>query len=138
MSPKEQMWLKLFRCSCLIVLLTGILPSLAVLELTQEPWRWFYDVLTWPLDSHPATLTVSERQFSAVIGGVICGWALLMYRLSSAEVFTPAIRSLLVQSVWFWFLVDSIGSLISGLPLNALSNLGFLLILLVPLSALKK
>jgi hypothetical protein len=137
MTPSELTWLKVLRGSCLYVLVTGLLPSLAVFEATQEPWRLFFDLLTWPLDFEPATFTDSERQLSAVLGGVLCAWAILMYQLSHPSVFNPIIRTLMVRSVWVWFALDSLGSVISGLPLNAVSNAVFLVLLLLPLAALK-
>lgn len=136
-TDNKQSWLKRLRWACLFVLITGLFPTLAVLELTQEPWRLFFDVLRWPIDNDPATFTTSDRQLSAVLGGVLCAWAWIMYRLSHPDVFNSQIRRLMVQSIWVWFALDSIGSLIAGLPLNAVSNLGFLLILLIPLRALR-
>ena len=84
-----------------------------------------------------AGFTDSERQLSAVLGGVLCGWAWLLYTLADPKRFNASIRRWMVQSVWVWFLVDSAGSILSGIPLNALSNLTFLLMLLIPLSKLK-
>jgi hypothetical protein len=80
---------------------------------------------------------VSERQLSAVLGGVLCGWSWLLWRLARPEIFTERIRQVMIQSTWVWFLIDSIGSILAGLPLNALSNVSFLLILLIPLRVLK-
>lgn len=130
-------WLRVLRLSSLVVLITGLLPCLAVFRATQEPWRLFFDILTWPLDQNPTGFSDSDRQLSAVLGGVLCGWAWLLYRLAHPKVFTPAIRTFMVQSVWVWFLLDSAGSVIAGLPLNAAGNVIFLLSLLVPLHALK-
>jgi hypothetical protein len=125
MEEKQIDWLKILRFSCLYILVTGILPTLAIFEATQEPWRLFFDILTWPLDQSPATFTDGERQLSAVLGGVLCGWAWLMYKLSHKEVFNQNIRKFMVQSTWIWFIVDSGGSIIAGLPLNAISNISF-------------
>jgi len=137
MSDKEIRLLKTFRFGALFVLVTGLLPSLAVFQATQEPWRLFFDVLSWPLDSRPADFSAGERQLSAVLGGVLCGWAWLLYKLADPDAFNPRIRSLMIQSVWTWFFLDSAGSVIAGIPLNAISNIGFLLILIVPLHGLK-
>ncbi len=137
MSDKEIRFLKTLRVGALIVLVTGLLPSLAVFHATQEPWRLFFDVLSWPLDNMPADFSAAERQLSAVLGGVLCGWAWVLYKLADPEIFNPKIRKLMVQSVWIWFLLDSAGSVIAGIPLNAISNIGFLLILIIPLHALK-
>ena len=130
--------LKALRWGALFVLITGLLPVLSIWPATEEPWRLFFDILTWPLDSQPASFTASERQLSAVLGGVLCGWAYMMYRLADPKVFNEQIRQLMLYSVWIWFLVDSIGSVISGIPLNAVSNLSFLAMLVLPLMALKK
>lgn len=137
MREREISLLKALRVAALIVLVTGLLPSLAIFHATQEPWRLFFDVLTWPLDNAPADFSVSDRQLSAVLGGVLCGWAWCLYQLADPEIFNPKIRRLMVQSVWTWFLLDSAGSVIAGMPLNAVSNIGFLLILMVPLHALR-
>ncbi len=130
-------WLKILRYSCLYILITGTFPILAAFEVTQEPWRLFFYLLTWPLDQSPATFEIRERQLSAVLGGVLCGWAWLMYKLSHEEIFNQNVRKFMVQSTWIWFILDSVGSVITGLPLNALSNISFLLALLIPLKVLK-
>jgi hypothetical protein len=136
-SESTRTWIRLFRFGVWFVLLTGLLPSLAVFSSTQEPWRFFFDLLTWPLDGHPGGFSDTERQLSAVLGGVLCGWAWLMLRLSKAEVFNESIRRALVQATWVWFVIDSGGSILAGIPLNAVSNLSFLGLLLWPLSKLK-
>jgi hypothetical protein len=137
MREKEIRLLKILRLSALFVLVTGLLPSLAVFQATQEPWRLFYDILTWPLDNIPTDFSVAERQLSAVLGGVLCGWAWILYKLADPKIFNPKIRMLMIQSIWIWFLLDSAGSVIAGIPLNAVSNISFLLILLVPLHLLR-
>lgn len=137
MNTRESRWLKWLRIASLYVLVTGLLPVIAVFEATQEPWRFFFDLLTWPLDGNPAAFTDGQRQVSAILGGVLCGWAWLLYQLANPQTFNPSIRRWMMQSVWIWFLVDSAGSVLTGLPLNALSNVSFLLILWVPLNALK-
>jgi succinate-acetate transporter protein len=133
MNKKEIFWLKIFRAGSLFVFITGLSPLLAVFEATQEPWRLFFDVLSWPLDNNPASFSPGERQLSAVLGGVLCGWAILLYRLADPSLFNQRIRKILILSVWIWFVLDSAGSILSNLPLNAVSNMGFLLMLLIPL-----
>jgi hypothetical protein len=138
MEEKQKFWLGFLRLGALVVIATGLLPSLAIFEASQEPWRFFFDVLTWPIDQNPLSFSDSERQLSAVLGGVLCGWGWILYRLATPDLFNPMIRKFMVQSVWIWFILDSVGSILAGLSLNALSNVSFLLILLVPLNALKK
>ena len=80
MEVQRLFWLKALRGGALVVLVTGLLPSLAVSSKFQEPWRLFFDVLTWPLDGLPSDFSSSDRQLSAVLGGVLCGWAWLLHR----------------------------------------------------------
>ncbi len=137
MDKKRIFWLKVFRLASLYVFITGLLPVFGIFESTQEPWRLFFDLLTWPLDGSPGSLSSSERQLSAILGGVLCGWSWLLYCLSKPDIFNQALRKLMLHSIWIWFIIDSSGSVISGLPLNAVSNTGFLLILIFPLYKLK-
>lgn len=137
MNANKKTWLKYLRLATLYVLITGVLPSLAIFEQTQEPWRLFFDLLTWPLDQQPSGFSAGERQLSAVLGGVLCGWAWLMYCLTRESVFNGQIRTLMVQSVWIWFIIDGAGSVLSGIPLNAISNISFFAALMIPLYKLK-
>ena len=131
-------WLSRLRWASMFVLLTGLFPTLAISESTEEPWRLFFDFLRWPIDQNPASFSESDRQLSAVLGGVLCAWAWILYKLADPEIFNEKIRRTMLQSVVVWFILDSGGSIFSGLPLNAMTNLGFLLILLVPLHFLKE
>lgn len=137
MKNNSAFWLKMLRLGAAIVFVTGLLPILAVFESTQEPWRFFFDILTWPIDQTPATFLPGERQISAVLGGVLCGWSWLMFQLARSGVFNSRIRSFMIQSTWMWFVLDSGGSILSGIPLNAVGNVSFLLVLLIPLHKLK-
>lgn len=138
MKHNPSFWLKMFRAAALYVFVTGLLPFLAIFEVTQEPWRLFFDVLTWPLDNNPAQFTLHERQLSAILSGVLCGWALLLFQLADAKVYSPTLRRPMLLSVWLWFIIDSGGSILADLPLNAVSNVSFLLMLTVPLHVLAK
>jgi hypothetical protein len=137
MKERENFWLKKLRWGWLFIFVTGLIPFFAIFVNTQEPWRLYFDILTWPVDNLPNTFTDSERQLSAILGGVLCGWSWIMYKLANEDIFNSKIRRLMYQSTWGWFLLDSSGSILSGLPLNAIGNLVFLLLIIVPLSALK-
>jgi len=123
MQDTQAYWLKVLRGSAAFIFITGLLPVFAVFEAAQEPWRLFFDVLTWPIDQSPATLSAGERQISGVLGGVLCGWSWLLFQLAKSSVFNPRVRSLMVQSTWVWFALDSGCSILSGIPLNAAATL---------------
>lgn len=75
-----------------------------------------------------------------VLGAVLAGWALLLLRIVSgplregARWAWPAV----VQSLVLWFVLDTGMSLVLGFPTHALFNLGFAVILGVPLWMLRR
>lgn len=80
------------------------------------------------------------RLLHGILGGVIFGWALAMlywamgpFRQGQREAWLA-----LSWSVWGWFLTDTAYSLWSGFWQNALLNLGFAVLLGLPLLATRR
>jgi hypothetical protein len=92
------------------------------------------DALQWPLDGAQNVASKESRVLSAVLGGIACGWGLLLYLLASGPIAKGDrdARSMFVGSVVTWFVIDSLASLAAGWPLNLLLNAGFAALLLVP------
>jgi hypothetical protein len=83
-----------------------------------------------PIGAMPET-----RLLSAIGGGVMVGWGVLLWMLST-QLFPSDQRlaaKLIIASIVTWFVIDSAGSIIVGAPLNAAFNVSFLLIFCVPL-----
>ncbi len=81
--------------------------------------------------------TPLSRLLAAVSGGVLAGWAISLWvvvrRLHDRD---PAlVRAILVPGLLVWFVVDSVGSVVSGGGINVLGNVGFLVGFGVPLWA---
>jgi hypothetical protein len=75
------------------------------------------------------------RLISAIGGGVMAGWGVLLWMLST-QLFPrdPALAAkLIITSIVTWFVIDSTGSMLAGAPLNAAFNVSFLLVFCVPL-----
>lgn len=71
--------------------------------------------------------------YAAVIGGVMAGWlvpvVMLLWRNREED------RRIVLASLACWYVVDSAGSILAGFWQNAVSNTGFLIVLLAALRA---
>ncbi len=109
--------------------------ALATYPATAGVTLFLTDLILWPIDSAQTLASPETRMLCAIIGGVMAGWGLMLWlvatRLYPRE---PALaRTLILTSVGTWFVIDGIGSLLAGAPLNALFNVGFLLIFVIAL-----
>lgn len=117
-----------------LVTVTGALPS------ASGPMQFMLDAVFWPMDGTPAAQGKEIRLLSAVSGGILVGWGVLLWQLASRLLpREPELaRSLILTSVITWFVVDSAGSIAAGASLNALLNVGFLVMFVAPLWRLKE
>ncbi|MCP3938225.1 MAG: hypothetical protein GY708_22990 [Actinomycetia bacterium] len=130
-------WLRL---ASLLALAVGLVAAFASADATDGLWLWLFDLLEWPIDDNPGAFTDPSFALNAVLGGVMVGWATLMYFVTTrqfekgnAELAAPMMVSILV-----WFVVDSTGSVVAGLPGNVILNTGFLAVFLPPLISLRR
>ena len=97
--------------------------------------QFLLDLIFWPVDGTPTLNTPEARLLCAISGGVMAGWGLMLWlvasRLYARE--PELARSLILYSVATWFVIDSTGSIIAGAPLNAVFNIGFMLLFWFPL-----
>ncbi|WP_419909068.1 hypothetical protein [Hoeflea sp.] len=127
-----QKWLK---AGAAVLVGFGLLGPIGALPATSEITRFFADLAFFPLDGTPAQLDPAARLFWAITGGVIAGWGMMIWivatRLLPRE---PALaRSMVLTAAVVWFVIDSLGSVFAGAPVNAIYNIGFLALFVVPL-----
>ena len=113
----------------------GFLIALAAVPATAGPTAFLIDLVFWPVDGAEGLAGSDMRLLCAIVGGLFVGWGMAMWlvatRLYPRE---PALaRTIILTSVSAWFIVDSIGSVAAGAPLNAALNVGFLLAFVLPL-----
>lgn len=77
---------------------------------------------------------VDGRLFVAISGGILAGWGMMIWLITTRiYAHDPALGGpLIVIPTCVWFVVDSTGSVIAGAPFNAVLNLSFLAILVLP------
>lgn len=118
-----------------IVIGFGLVTVLGALPATSAPVILLVDLVFWPVDDLQRVSAPETRLLWAISGGILTGWGVLLWQISTRLYpQDPALaRTLILSSVSVWFVVDSLGSIAAGAPLNAVLNIGFLLLFFVPL-----
>jgi hypothetical protein len=108
---------------------------LGTMESTSEPARLTLDLLSWPVDRAQTYEDETLRFLSALTGGFLLGWGvmILCLRAWAYDAAPDGVRKSVVVGVLAWFLLDSLGSIASGNPSNALFNVVVLLVAVGPL-----
>ncbi|MGI9409275.1 MAG: hypothetical protein ACR2OV_04330, partial [Hyphomicrobiaceae bacterium] len=97
--------------------------------------RFLLDLVIWPVDGVQAISGPEMRLLSAVSGGVMVGWGILLWLVATRLYPKDPVlaRTLILASIGTWFLIDSLASIVAGAPLNALLNVSFLVLFSWPL-----
>jgi hypothetical protein len=102
---------------------------------TVEPARFTLDLLSWPIDGATTFTSPDTRFLSAVTGGFLLGWGVMIWCLSRwvYDAAPEGVRKTVLTGILAWFLLDSAGSIASGNASNAVFNIVVLLIAVGPL-----
>lgn len=133
MSPRfHKFWLKI---TAIVVGSFGPIFFLGTMEATMEPARLTLDILSWPIDGLTTYASPDVRFLSALTGGFLLGWGMLIWFLS-VWVYDKApeeVRKAVLIGLLCWFFLDSAGSIASGNTSNAFFNMLVLLLGVGPL-----
>lgn len=127
----QKRWLKI-----LAVMIGSFGPvfSLGTMPSTAEPARLTLDILSWPIDGATTYAAADTRFLTALTGGFLLGWGVLVWGLAAVHDAAPeAVRRAVVRSLLAWFVLDSAGSIASGNPSNVAFNVLVLLTLVGPM-----
>jgi hypothetical protein len=128
----HKFWLKI---TAIVVGSFGPIFFLGTMESTSELARWTLDLLSWPLDGMQSYASPDTRFLSALTGGFLFGWGVMIWCLSVwvYDAQPEAVRRTVLIGILAWFVLDSAGSIASGTPSNALFNIIVLLVAVGPL-----
>lgn len=128
----HKFWLKI---TAIVVASFGPVFFLGTMAETTEPARWTLDLLSWPLDGATTYQSPDTRFLSALTGGFLLGWGVMIWCLS-IWVYDGApegVRRSVLIGLLAWFVLDSAGSIASGNASNAVFNVLVLLVAVGPL-----
>lgn len=128
----HKFWLKI---TAFVVGSFGPIFFLGTMESTKEPARLTLDILSWPLDGMTTYASPDTQFLSALTGGFLLGWGVMIWCLS-AWVYDKSpefVRRAVLVGVLSWFVLDSSGSIASGNASNAFFNVLVLLVGVGPL-----
>lgn len=112
----------------------GVIIAAAAIPALQTPTALLLDLVYFPLDGAQSTGGSAARLLSAISGGVLVGWGLMIWLLATMLYRKePQIcRRIILTSIISWFVIDSSMSIAAGAVLNAFFNVGFLLVFALP------
>jgi len=128
----HKFWLKI---TAIVIGSFGPVFFLGTMTSTLEPARFTLDLLSWPIDGATTCASSDTRFLSALTGGFLMGWGVMVWCLSSwvYDKAPEAVRKTVVVGVLSWFVLDSSGSIASGNASNAFFNILVLLLAVGPL-----
>jgi len=125
-------WLKV---TAIVVGSFGPAFFLGTMSQTDELARLSLDILSWPVDGSQIYEGSTMRFLSALTGGFLLGWGVMIWFLSGKvyDAEPEGVRRAVLAGMLSWFVLDSAGSILSGHWPNALFNVLVLLIAVGPM-----
>ncbi len=118
----HKFWLKI---TAIVVAIAAPIFFLGTMTSTSEPARLTLDLLSWPIDDSITYVSSDTRFLSALTGGFLLGWGVMIWCLSIwvYDKAPEAVRKTVLAGLLSWFVLDSSGSIASGNTPNALINI---------------
>lgn len=125
-------WIKV---TAIVVGAFGPVFALGTMGATSEPARLTLDILSWPVDGATTYASPDTRFLSALTGGFLFGWGVMLWCLSTwvYDAAPEGVRRAVLTGVLCWFVLDSAGSIASGNTSNAVFNVPVLFLAVGPL-----
>jgi hypothetical protein len=109
----------------------GLFSAATVIPALTPVLTLFLDLAFFPVDGAPGASDAAHCFLAGTLGGLCVGWGVSLLAIVQGR----SLRIAVIAGGIAWFLTDSTASALSGAPMNALYNLGFLAVFLLPLTA---
>jgi hypothetical protein len=128
----HKFWLKI---TSVVVVSFAPVFFLGTMPATWEPARLTLDLLAWPIDGATRFADPDIRFLSALTGGFLLGWGVMIWMLSGRahDLAPEPVRKAVLSGLLAWFVLDSAGSIASGTGTNVFFNLLVLVLAVGPL-----
>jgi len=124
----------------IIFVIYSILWGLAPYTAINLPSRFILDLADWPIDNLTEQFDKNTMWLSSIGAGLLAAISVLF-----AGIVVPAIKAgntsitnTTIVAMIFWFILDSAGSIASGVASNVFFNIIYLILVLIPLIGIKK
>ena len=109
----------------------GLFSAATVIPALTPVLTLFLDLAFFPVDGAPGESDTAHRFLAGILGGLCVGWGASLLAIARGH----SLRIAIIAGGIAWFVTDSTASALSGAPMNAVYNLGFLVVFLLPLTA---
>ncbi|MFK8012737.1 MAG: hypothetical protein AB8B80_11890 [Marinicellaceae bacterium] len=131
---------KLMQIVAMGFLLFSIMWALAPYTSINLPSRFLLDLLDWPLNNLSAELSRDVMWLSSIGAGLLVAFSIFLYGIVAPAIKTydKSIINVSKLAIIAWYIVDSVGSIASGVLSNAIFNTVFFIMVMIPLIGIKK
>lgn len=128
----HKLWLKITAIS---IIAYAILFFIGTLKQAEKIIEFVLDFSSYPVDGLQNYDSNSTIFLSALLGGILFGWGILIWFLSTKiyDLAPEQTRKIVLISLLSWFFIDGLGCIFSGNSANVIANILLLLILVGPL-----
>ena len=128
----HKLWLKITAIS---IIAYAILFFIGTLKQAERIIELVLDFSSYPVDGLQNYDSNSTIFLSALLGGILFGWGILIWFLSTKiyDLAPEQTRKIVLISLLSWFFIDGLGCVFSGNSANVIANIFLLLILVGPL-----
>jgi len=131
---------KLMQIVAIGFLLFSIMWALAPYTSINLPSRFLLDLLDWPLNNLSAELSRDVMWLSSIGAGLLVAFSIFLFGVVAPAIKDHDKRIINVSrlAIIAWYVVDSVGSIASGVLSNAVFNTLFFIMVMIPLIGIKK
>jgi hypothetical protein len=119
---------------CWSVVAIGLIFAAGVIPALRTPTLLYLDLVTWPFDGQPETISTEAIFAFGILGAITAGWGVMMTALVTDPVIgrEPRFWRVMTMSIVAWFVLLAAVSVLAGLPANIMSGANLLLTYLYP------